>query len=344
MKHLFYIHSYITYHVALEVISYHKLNHMDCVLMYGRKFVPLDPPAAIQHVDLPFSHHPINSFAVERVYWKGWKKLRKFDVFVQELTNGDKFKLYTNQTGIDFIRLFISHRQCRGFSFLEEGVASYYTLKKINTEICPSGSSTGFFKLLLLLNFRGRLSLEKCFYDSGYEHAYALSDASFPGFERKVKLPFPFHNNLPMPEYGYILVLDATAEYGVTSVESALHALEETLQFLIKKGISMLWVKYHPDQANSEKVKKLYEHVFQRHSEFLIIEEVSQHVSLEFLAGNVNNSTTVFYIFLSSVGLYAGLCGREVYSFASYIAKHDEQYKQRVLRLPDAFKEKVKFL
>ncbi|WP_377482949.1 hypothetical protein [Pontibacter toksunensis] len=240
--------------------------------------------------------------------------------------------------------MFISHKNCKGFSLLEEGIASYYTLDKVNTEICPSGNSTDFFKILLFLNYRGRLTPQKWFYDTGYEHVYGMSEASFPGFERKVRLPFPFYNNLPMPGFGHILVLDATAEYGVTTLKSTLSALAEALQYVAKRGVGKLWVKYHPDQANSVDTRKRYEQVFKEHSQFLKVEEVPQHVSLEFVAGNTNNTGTVFYVFLSSVGLYAGLCGRKVYSFASCMYRFDLQYEQRVQRLPDVFKENVKFL
>lgn len=155
MKHLFYIHSHITYHVSLEVIKHEKLDASDCVFMYGRKFQPLAAPLGIEQVELPFTHHPINSFAVARKFWRGWNKLSDFDRFTQNLVGKNSFRLYTNQSGIDFIRLFISHRQCAGFSFLEEGMASYYSLKEMNTEVGPAGNSTVFFKALLLLNFRG---------------------------------------------------------------------------------------------------------------------------------------------------------------------------------------------
>lgn len=344
MKHLFYIHSYITYYVGLGVIKYHNLDHADCVLMYGRKFKPLHSLADIQQVDLPFTHHPVNSFAVDRMFWRGWGKLNKFDSFVKKLAKEDKFHLYTNQTGMDFIRLFISHKQCKGYSFLEEGVASYFKLAQVNSEIHPSGSSTVFFRILLKLNFRGRLSPEKWFYNSVYDFVYGLSEDSFPGFERKVILTLPFYNSNLMPDYGHILVLDADPEYGFTSISSVLKALEEGLLYLIGTSVKKLWVKYHPEQASSCKAKQPYEQVFEKYSGKLKIEEVPQHVSLEFVAGNANNSKTVFYVFLSSSGLYAGLCGREVYSFASYMYRFDPQYEQRVQRLPDAFKENVKFL
>ncbi|GAA4433040.1 hypothetical protein GCM10023188_22020 [Pontibacter saemangeumensis] len=147
-----------------------------------------------------------------------------------------------------------------------------------------------------------------------------------------------------MPAYQHILVLDATAEYGVTSVKNMLCALEKGLQQLVERGVEKLWVKYHPDQANFVEVKRLYKEVFDRCSELLSIQELPQHISLEFVAGNELNSQTVFYIFLSSVGIYAAQCGREVYSFASFVSALDQEYAQRVQRLPDAFREKVKFL
>jgi len=344
MKHIFYIHSYITYYVSLEVIKYEKLYPRDCVFLYGRKFHSLTVPAGIKQMGIPFTHHPNNSFAVERKFWRGWRKISEFDQFLQGLVKEQRFKLYTNQSGIDFIRLFMSHRQCSGFSFLEEGIASYYPLKQMNTEVSPAGRSTAFFKALLLLNFRGRLLPGKWFYDSRYDRVYGISEESFPGFPRRVLLAFPFYNIYPMPSYGHILVLDATAEYGITSLKNMLVALEEGLAYLLKVGTDKLWVKYHPDQASSVEVKRQYEQVFARYSQYLDIEELPQPVCLELVAGNEHNTETVFYVFLSSVGIYAAQCGREVYSFAAYIARTDKEYGRRVKGLPDAFRQKVKFL
>lgn len=345
MKHLFYIHSYITYYVGLEVIKHHALNHSDCILMYGRKFKPLHPPVDMQQVDLPFTHHPVNSFAVERKFWKGWKKLSRFDAFVKELTRGDSFKLYTNQTGIDFIRLFISHKKCKGFNFLEEGLYSYYPLDEVNSFLCPAGFSTVAYKVLLYLNYRGRLSGERLFFNFGYEAVYGLQTSSFPGFSNRKILSNPFINEGESAGIeGAMLVLDALFEYGKVSRDVYEQGLKSAFDYFKAEGITHVWLKLHPEHYNTTTQHRNIRNLIAEFGKDVRIDVLPAEVCLERLAGDRQAEKLSFYVFLSSVGMYAALSNRNAFSFALLIAERDEQYKQRVQNLPNAFKEKVKFL
>lgn len=345
MKHLFYIHSYITYYVGLEVIKYHKLNHSDCILMYGRKFRPLHPPVDMQQVDLPFTHHPVNSFAVKRKFWKGWKKLWMFDLFVKEITSENAFRLYTNQSGIDFIRLFISHKKCKGFSFLEEGLYSYYPINEVNSSLCPAGLSTVAYKILLYLNYKGRLSGEMLFFNHEYEAVYGLQASSFPGFSNQQILANPFLNEGESAGIeGTIFVLDALFEYGKVGRDAYEQGLKSAFDYFKAEGITHVWLKLHPEHCNDLAQQQNIKSMIAEYGKELRIDVLSDEVCLERLAGDRLAEKLNFYIFLSSVGMYASLCNRNAFSFSRFIVERDEQYKQRVQRLPDAFKEKVKFL
>jgi hypothetical protein len=126
--------------------------------MYDRGFTPAEPADVGMVTVTPFTHYPHSSFPIIRRFWKSWTRLRRFDNFVHQLTRGESFHLYINQTGIDFIRLFMSHGNCRGYSLIEEGLYSYYTFDHVNSVLCPPiGKPSIFYKLLILLNYRGRL-------------------------------------------------------------------------------------------------------------------------------------------------------------------------------------------
>lgn len=343
MKHLFYIHSAITYLVAIRLIEYNKLNKRDCVFLLGRGFKPI-LSREINSVELPFTHHPVNSFAVKRKFWESWGKLSGFDAFVHKLTAGEQFHLYTNQTGIAFIQLFMSHSGCAGYSFLEEGVASYYTQSKINNEICPSGSATTFYKVLKYLNFFGRLSDFPQFFSEDYTAVYGISNESFSEFRNRVILDDVLvQGSLASDVEGYVLALDALYEYGSVSKEEFAQALREMFSYFKRKGIGSIRIKYHPEQYANPVFLAAIRSLIEKYRGDVRVTELDPDCILELVAANKANDVT-FYVFLSSVGLYAGLCGRKVYSFAHFIGERCSNYKARIENLPPVYKKYVEFL
>ncbi|WP_299825415.1 polysialyltransferase family glycosyltransferase [uncultured Pontibacter sp.] len=344
MKHLFYIHSTVTYFVALEVIKYKKLDKHACCLLLGRGFKQLYKFSEIKQSIVPFSHHLFDSFAVEKQLWNGWRKLRAFDDYVAQITNSDSFHLYTNQSGTSFIQLFISHRKCSGFSFLEEGMASFYPISKINNEICPAGYATSFYKLLKHLNYFGRLSQNPYFYDEGYDKVYGISEAAFPEFRNKIILDNPFYNSEASNCInGHLIALDALYEYGIVEKAVYVQAIEKMFLYFQKRKVDQIYIKYHPEQYNNATHLQEIRNVVTRYKRGIKVIELSSTCSLELIAGN-NLADINFYVFLSSVGLYAGMCGKKANSFATYIGEKDIQFKEKIESLPSVFSKYVKFL
>ena len=347
MKHLFYVHSYITYFVSLEVIKYKQLNHADCVFMYGRGFRPAMAGAVSLEVDLPFTHYPQSSFPIERQFWKSWTKLATFDKYIRGLTQDLVFHIYTNQTGLDFIRLFISHRNCRGFSFIEEGLYSYYSFDFINTELCPPvGKPSFFYRLLILLNYVGRLEQQKYFLTSGYAAVYGISTKAFPDFRNRNIMPFPFNKvaNESTAAATAVLVLDSFLEYGIITWKQFEKALEEIFQYLQEKGYKKLLIRFHPKQYEDAAQLSRSKNLIDKFKKNITVVEVTQDQSLEELASDPGVKNLSFYVFLSSAALYAALCGRKAYSFALFLAEDDATYRQCVDEVPRIFKDLVHFI
>lgn len=344
MKHIFYIHSFITYLVSKEVIKYYQLPVASCIFLYGRDFKPATPLAGLVEEEIPYSHHPVKSFTVKRLFWQSWAELWAFDRYVKKLTRGQPFLLYTNQTGIDFICLFLTHKHCHGFSFLEEGVFSYHKQAVVNHILCPAGYATLIYKTLLLMNYGGRLTWNKFFYSPGYTHVYGISPDAFPDFARKVLLTCPFTNSEEKGDYQNILVLDGAEAYGLVSNESMIAALRDALHKLVQKGVQHLSVKYHPEQLKNRVALTKYQALFQEFATKIAIQELPQEVCLELIAGNQQIKKVEFYVFLSSVGLYAGLCGRKAFSFAKLVVKYEPTYDNRLQLLPAIYKNLVEFI
>lgn len=344
MKHLFYIHSHITYLVSLQVIKHKKLQPEDCVFMYGRRFEANSPNPSIKSITIPYTQQPVNSFAVDKRFWKGWGKLRDFNKLIEQLIGKSTYHVYTHQTSMDFIRMFMSHKQCTGFSLIEEGVVSYLTLDKVNNELRPVGKATWRYEALKWINYWGQLSFPIRFFAPDYTHAYGLSSYSFPGFARKEVLPMAVDNVAEELPYKHILVLDASAENKLTSTESMQAALTQAMEWLVKEGVDELWVKYHPEQLAKPQSYNTYKDVFASFENRIHVRELPQQVCLELLAGNQELKGLTFYVFVSSVGIYAAMCGRKVYSFANFILQTDENYSKTMKNLPELFNESVTFV
>ncbi len=284
---------------------------------------------------------------MERQFWKSWFRLTTFDKYVRGLTQDLNFHIYTNQTGLDFIRLFISHRNCRGFSFIEEGLYSYYPFDFINTVLCPPvGKPSLFYKLLILLNYAGRLEQQKYFLASGYAAVFGISPEAFPGFRNRNIVPFPFKkvtNDSTAPADA-VLVLDSFLDYGVITWEQFGKALEEIFQYLQEEGYKKLLIRFHPKQYKDSVQLSRSKNLIDEIKKSITVVEVRQNQSLEELAADPDVKNLNFYVFLSSAALYAALCGRKTYSFALFLAEDDAAYKQRVDEVPRIFKDLVRFI
>lgn len=312
-------------------------------MLLGRGFEPVHP-TDINTIALPFSHFPVNSFAVQRTFWQSWGKLRAFDVFLANISNKEKFHLYTNQAGLDFIRLFISHKNCSGFSYLEEGLYSYFTAEKVNNELCPSGSSSVYYKILKHLNFCGRLAGTPKFFTKGYAAVYGLNNESFPEFENRIVLNTDF--NLPgkyQKVAGHILAFDAHYEYGHISKAAFEQGIEKVFSYFRQQGINRIWVKYHPEQYANASCLANIRSILAKYKDNLTVDELPQNCCLEYMAAD-KSSNVNFYVFLSSVGLYAGLAGKKVFSFARFIGDQDQLYQKRIEKLPEVYSRYVEFL
>ncbi|MDX5423040.1 MAG: hypothetical protein LPK14_12355 [Hymenobacteraceae bacterium] len=221
---------------------------------------------------------------------------------------------------------------------------SYYIAEKVNTEICPGGSATYFYKLLQYLNFKGRLSQQPFFFAEGYQAAYGVSDDSFPGFRNRTVLGNPFQNDDPAHSIdGHILVLDALLEYGAVTKDAYEAAISKMFSFFEECEVKRIWVKFHPEQYAHNAFLLNIRTIIAKNRGRVEVNELPPHSLLERVAGN-KDCTAKFYVFLSSVGLYAALCGRAVYSFANFVGDMDRGYQSRIDSLPAVFKKRVKFL
>lgn len=340
MKHVFYVHSAITYLVAMRVIAYEQLQPNECVLLLSRGFIP---PASntVQVRVFPFVNYPNSSFAVTWRVWSLWHKIDTLDRLLDEATHAQPFVLYVPHAAMTYFYLMVSHPLCRGYSFIEEGTLSYYpphhSLSR-NTNVWWKRWAYWF-----LYKQRGvppvkpffRLDLPT------YRHAYGMTEHTFPQFggRRTIGLVFSPQIGLYPANIHHVLVFDALVEYGIVPIHTVQYALTQLMQYLQHTHpSSTLHIKFHPEQHRQPQAKAQWLAFFAQYPA-VSIEELATTVVLEDLAASC--PTCTFYVWVSSVGLYAALAGNPVYSLAGYVADQYPQFQHTLHSLPPIYKKQI---
>ncbi len=120
MKHIFVVHSHITYLVALGVILKENLEK-DNVLILSETFHLSYEPIAIQNVEIYKSYKYLLKDPL-RIFYPNLDLDRTVDRFVGD----DKFVAYVPVFHM-IDRYLITHPRCERYNITEEGLAAYYT-------------------------------------------------------------------------------------------------------------------------------------------------------------------------------------------------------------------------
>ncbi len=332
MKHLFYIHSSITFLVATKIVE--GLDKDNCIFLWGRNF---QATTDIKHHKFPFVHLPKEYFSASIKFWETRKKVVEMDDWLAQITEGQDFFYYTPQSGTNFFYVLVENVSCKGYNYIEEGRGSYFTKKQLQN---PKSNSL-LRDALYQINFKGRSSSVKHFFDFDhpkFKTAYGLSQHTFPDLQDKVILDIPFQKKEFPGNYEHILVPEPIVEFGIVSEATYQQTVVYFLEWAIQKKYTTIHVKYHPGQKKSIELMRA---VYQQYKDQLTVIELPAEWSLEEMAVS---TTANFVIITSSVGIYASLANRTVYSLAQQLVQLDATYQKAIDDLPDFFKKELIFI
>ncbi|BDS07634.1 hypothetical protein NT6N_26740 [Oceaniferula spumae] len=336
-RHLFLVHSFATYRCSLGVIEHQNLELESCIIVTDRGFTCSDLPKGISTGTISSLGSP-NINSVKRVL-KQRLGLSRRDREINELLGWHKFHCYIPHTYYDFAHLIVSHPKCTGFSYIEEGLTSYYKPGEIDKAYEP-WSFESRVRLLRAIFYGSRLVNQVFFYSNNYKAVYGFCESSFPDWQNKVVLGvdklFPRKSAQKLPHHP-VLVFDALVELGRTSADSLCAALKQFLYDCKVNGVSELSFKLHPSQTKEQSIS--YVRSILLPCSFIKVQEMPQFVCLEDIF--CDYALTVF-IFNSASGVYAALSGNNVYSLNSYIEKEDREYSETLGRLPRVYNHLVK--
>ena len=324
MKHLFYIHSPLNYVVAKQIISFRKLLLEDCVFLYDR-IEPLKSETTITQYAFP--HDPLpaaKSFGVKKAFWEQWQHIRKFDERISQIAGNESFIFYALFSWGNFFYLTISHPLCRGYYFMEDGTVSLNPLSYFK----PLKQKSWLRQVLYNLNFpkRGVIS-SKLFYDlkhPKFKGVLATCESMFPDFSQKNIIEFAVNKTSHFGDYEHVLVMDGVADFELITHETYAAAIALLPDWFIQKNIRKVYVKYQKPHLGKEDSKRYTKAIFDKYKNDIEFIEIPSEVILEEIAFN---STANFYINISSIGFYAYLAGRSVYTWIKFIQVYDTTFE-----------------
>ena len=333
MKHVFLDHSVITDLVARKVIETRGLDPADVVLLTNRGFRSVMEHRAIE---IQYSHSP-ESFPTERSRWRARRRLKALDRDVSRWTQRQPFHFYTPQTGQRFMQLIASHGACDGFSYLEEGLASYITREEMDRMFPPPELTKDDVRCY------GDRIQRPYFFAEGHAHAYGIHERSFPGFSGRIVLPDVFADGSCDVEGDVtcVLVIGSSTRYGTYSLDSELAGLARAFDDLAARGIQRIHYKFHPAILPTA-APGLLRDLFARQQDRFAFIELGPDVQLETLASRSPN--TRFVVSLSSVSVYAANYGNEVLSYAPYLVEREPALADTLALYPRIFFESVQML
>lgn len=343
MKHIFFINNPITDLIAKKLISLdsYKYKRDNVVILTYRNYKS----------SLDFETFSLPILRKKLLFFLTWIEMSK----LKTMLNGfkDSFCLYIPTSGFEIFQIIINHSKCKSYSYLEEGLASYYSVKeknKIHRNFLLRHSN--FFlrntrELYHFLNFGWTVPSYNDFFnvsDSKYADSYCFSAHCFQGHHNKKILEISFTKNNLLKRIKTILVLESHVESGLLKKSVYLDSLEWLIYKLIEKGKKQIFYKFHPDQKNPKTSKKSILELFNKLEKNYEVKlyEIDSKVKLEDIA--FNSSESEFYVIVSSVAIYANICGRKTYSFYQKVLSlsEDETFKNYMETIPSKYFNIVK--
>lgn len=244
MHHCFFAHSFITYLVGRLVANQLGLSREDQTIICARGFIPnpSDEDICI-HTKLDTAGEDFPSYLK---FYKGRKKMKGFDAFLNRRIQSRPFKFYTFDTCHRHNQIIFGMKNCCAEAILEEGLSSYgsaeYLAKYSKMPI------TKFARILNFLNYDHRIR-QRGFVDLGSE-VFCLSEHCFPGASRKhlvldreVAISICRKQAQDIPENAVILVHEWAHEFDWQHLRQYTSLIMHLLE---KQGIKSLYHKYHP--------------------------------------------------------------------------------------------------
>lgn len=331
MKHVFCIHSNITYLAALGVICRERLPLEDVLIVTNNKF-ERETPVKVHRIQpcggwCNVWHHPINAIFT----------VRYMDRVIAKLVENEMYIAYTEAL-FAFHDVVVTHPLCQQFHFIEEGLSVYceeidWQVQTINysSRACYRYKGwSGFHQKLkdisLLirgykLEMLGLPALYNAFFNAKGVRFYGFSNESYYGVKnlcrislKQVSDSFEWNTYYERLEDVDIWLGQNNPRGGRELIDKYVNAIEKgCVRRLLSQGKQRIMVKFHPVEETYAKQQTLK--MFQRNG--IEVEIIPDEVVLELEL--FKSKKVRLYSISSSLLLYAAMLGIECNSIINHM-------------------------
>lgn len=332
MKHVFYVHSGITFVVSLATIEHLKLKPDQVLIILcrdiriGKDYPVLKLTPEEEQIQLIPSYGSKEVLRKIGILWKLDQKISRF-------VNHTGFTLYLPSEKNYLMQFLQTHSLCKKRNFIEEGILTYQLEFKKVTAL-----RNGFKD-----NLRHILRFPFHLFRSSVGQAslpIALKDFNVYVATRKAReLLKSFHaeqvdvNRIlktqtdESPRVSNLYIFDAVVEMGLSDHIPFMESLETFISTQVPR--KNLHVKFHPFQKDNA----VYQALFDKYEiEYTIL---GSEVIPEMIIAQ--SSSMVVYGLASSVLFYAHEIGHQVFSFSPILAEADPKYKTYLVNSTPSF-------
>lgn len=324
MKHLFFIHSSITFYVSHAIADNLDLLPTDVVFLtngYQNKYN--DGKYAI--IDVKDEVVKFTKLNIKKMF-NIFNSVCQLDKIIDGIVRDSNYVAYVPQVSGTYYQSVITHNKCVSYNFIEEGVGSYnpklfhrppvrqpwfiryplYVVELLNNRLCFDHAFLAPYK---------RLKHVPTYY-------YLRNDSIFSYPKKSVLLELGNIDVMSdVPTDSHIFIVSPLLEYRLITEENFARTIDY-LACSLKGKCSKLQVKYHPVQNENTKqiIRKM---LAEQQIEYC---EIDSSTPMEHLIAEGRHFT--FYGYDSSVLFYAShskYC--DVYSIDRYTESIDVRYR-----------------
>lgn len=341
MKHIFVVHSPITYLAALGAILKEKIDEKDVVII-SEIFSLSYEPIPIARLLKPQKSNKLNFIFQPSI------QKRLYD-FLDKSLNGEDFIAYI-PIFHNINRFLVLHKNCKGFHFIEEGLSAYCSHFNLCTHMTiPFGSQALPEKKLknrlqqitkeviwILKGYTSKLRTIPTFY-TAYVHDpsinfYGFNELSHRFSENAKTISFKdvfshyeFKSVLNLKNC-YIWISDPDMHITCnTTIDEYLDVIRRGyINFLKRNNITFTYLRFH--YRDDEKQRKRLLNFFEEESIETIV--IPNHIVMELEL--INSENVTLFGFYSSLLFYGSLFGCKSYSIIDEFENPDKDLINRL--------------
>lgn len=314
MKHVFVVHSNITYLAALGVIIKENIHQRDVVII-----------SQLYERELPIKCHRFRQIPLKKILLHPFSVLSEvkcIDNYVESLVQQESYIVYVEAL-YPFHAVIATNKLCVRLNFIEEGLSAYPNTLSFNSHTMNYDKSSYRYSSLkerfrdlyyLIKGYPIRLHAIPSFFNAYYDNSqitfYGFGKDAFKGVSNKVQISlrevkekFQWESSLLLKDVDIWLGTNCCTRenYPIKKYLTAIH--KGMIQTMKEENRTQVFVKFHP--AESEESRNATINLFENNC--IKVRVIPDEVILELELFNVDNVR--IYAIDTSIMVYASLLG-----------------------------------